>query len=356
MSIAWIIGALALVLTPIIFIHEMGHFLAARLFKIRVEEFGIGFPPRALKLFEWGGTIFSLNWIPVGGFVRPAGEDDPTIPDGLAASSKTARFTVLAAGSTFNFLFAIFLFWIAFMIGPPAIAVDSVDPNTPADQAGLMVGDILVEINGQVLEDNSRLLVDEVTANGGREVTLLINREGEEMLVSLVPRAEGEYIAGEEGPLGITFASDNTFRYAQGPVEAIGSAFGGVWEIMSVTARIPVMLLQGEISAADARPVGVIGIGQIAGQAAQTTATTGNWFQLLWIVAFISVAVGFTNLLPIPALDGGRILFVIIEAVRGRRIEPEREGMVHLVGMIFLLGLMVLLIVQDLVNPIIPFN
>lgn len=356
MSIAWIIGALALVLTPIIFIHEMGHFLAARLFKIRVEEFGIGFPPRALKLFEWGGTIFSLNWIPVGGFVRPAGEDDPSIPDGLAASSKTARFTVLAAGSTFNFIFAIFLFWIAYMIGPPAISVESVDPNTPAETAGLQTGDVLVSINGLEIQDDRGLLINEVQNYGGQEVTLLINRAGEELTVNLIPRAEGEYIPGEEGPLGITLTSDNQFRYSEGPLEALGSAAGGVWEIMYLTARIPVMIIQGEISAAEARPVGVVGIGQIAGQAAQTTATTGNWFQLLWVVAFISVAVGFTNLLPIPALDGGRILFVLIEAIRGRRVEPEREGMVHLVGMIFLLGIMVLLIVQDLVNPIIPLN
>jgi regulator of sigma E protease len=356
MSIAWIIGALALVLTPIIFIHELGHFLTARLFKIRVEEFGIGFPPRALKLFEWGGTIFSLNWIPVGGFVRPAGEDDPSIPDGLAGASKTARFTVLAAGSTFNFILAVLLFWVAYMIGPPAIVVDSVDPNTPAEVAGLQAGDVLLAINGTTIEDDRALLIDEVESNGGQEVTLLINRDDEELLLTVIPRREGEYIAGEEGPLGISLDNDNSYRYSQGPIEALQSAAGGVWEIMYLTARIPLMIIQGEISAAEARPVGVVGIGQIAGQAAQTTATTGNWFQLLWVVAFISVAVGFTNLLPIPALDGGRILFVLIEAIRGRRVEPEREGMVHLLGMIFLLGLMVLLIVQDLVNPIIPLN
>ena len=93
MSLWWTIGAFILVLTPIILIHELGHFIAARLSGIRVEEFGIGFPPRALTLFKRGGTIYSLNWIPVGGFVRPAGEDDPTVSDGLASASKKARFT-----------------------------------------------------------------------------------------------------------------------------------------------------------------------------------------------------------------------------------------------------------------------
>ncbi len=99
----------------------------------------------------------------------------------------------------------------------------------------------------------------------------------------------------------------------------------------------------------------VVGISQIAGQAAESSASSGNLFPLLSIAAFINIALGFTNLLPIPALDGGRIFFVLIEALRGRRIEPEREGMVHVVGMLVLLGLMILMIVQDIVNPIIPF-
>ncbi len=121
MSIWWTVGAFILVLTPIILIHELGHFIAARLSGIRVEEFGIGFPPRAVKLFERSGTIYSLNWIPVGGFVRPAGEDDPSVPGGLAAASKRARLFTLAAGAGANFIFAAVIFWVAFMIGPPKL-------------------------------------------------------------------------------------------------------------------------------------------------------------------------------------------------------------------------------------------
>ena len=116
MSILWMVGAFALILTPIIFVHELGHFVVARLFKIRVEEFGLGFPPRAVTLFKRNGTIYSLNWIPLGGFVRPAGEDDPSVPDGLAAASKTARFFTLAAGALFNFALAFIVFWFAFKI------------------------------------------------------------------------------------------------------------------------------------------------------------------------------------------------------------------------------------------------
>ena len=125
-----------------------------------------------------------------------------------------------------------------------------------------------------------------------------------------------------------------------------------MWEIVSLTVQVPAMLINGDITPSEARPVSVVGISQIAGQAAEVSVSNNNLFPILNMIAFISVALGFTNLLPIPALDGGRILFVLVEAIRGRRIEPEREGMVHVVGMLVLLGLMVLLIVQDIVNPI----
>ena len=128
-----------------------------------------------------------------------------------------------------------------------------------------------------------------------------------------------------------------------------------MFDVVWGTLRAPIMLIRGQITPSEARPVSVVGLSQLAGRAAEETASRGDWFPLLWFAAVISVALGFTNLLPIPALDGGRIMFVLVEAVRGRRIEPEREGMVHLVGMLFLLGLMLLIIVQDIVNPIIPF-
>lgn len=352
MDIMWMIGAFALILTPIIFVHELGHFIAARLFDIRVEEFGIGFPPRAVTLFERKGTIYSLNWIPLGGFVRPAGEDDPNVPDGLAAAPKLARFVTLAAGAGANFLLAFFVFWIAFMIGPSAVAVDEVQIGSPAMEAGLQSGDLILEVNGELVE-SSGVLVSAVTEYAGKSIELLVQRGDELMTLTVVPRRPGEYDAQSEGPIGISLGFGRSDRLTRGPIEAISSSVRSIGEIIYLTVRAPIMLLEGEITAEQARPVGPVGISQIAGQTAQYTATTGDWFQLLRITAFISVALGFTNLLPIPALDGGRILFVLIEAVRGRRIEPEREGLVHLVGMLFLLGLMFLLIIQDISNPII---
>jgi regulator of sigma E protease len=357
MSLWWTIGAFILVLTPIILIHELGHFVAARLSGIRVDEFGLGFPPRAVKLFKRGDTLYSLNWIPVGGFVRPAGEDDPSVPGGLAAASKKARLFTLSAGSGANFLFAIFLLWIAFMLGPPRYrpTVDEIVEDSPAMVAGLMTGDIILEVNN-VPADSTEVVRDAVYESVGKPISLLVLRGEEELNLSVTPRKPGEYIEGQEGPTGIRISDSATGEKNPGtPIGSLRMAGQTVSDVVLGTLRAPLMLIRGQISASEARPISVVGISQLAGRAAEETATQRDWFPLLWFAAVISVALGFTNLLPIPALDGGRITFVLLEAVRGRRIEPEREGMVHLVGMLVLLGLMVLIIIQDIVNPIIPF-
>jgi len=355
MTILWAIGGFFIVLTPIVLVHELGHFWAARLSNIRVEEFGFGLPPRAAKLAVRNDTIFSLNWIPLGGFVRPAGEDDPTIPDGLAAASKRARFFVLVSGAGANFLMAVIVFWLASMIGSPAIMISSVDPGSPAMEAGLRAGDVFLEVD-HVPADDRATIAAPMYDKGGEPVELRIGRDGEELTVIVIPRKAGEYDADNEGPIGVGLAAASSGeRISRGPVSAGVDAVQSIWEYVSLVVRVPAMLIRGEISAQEARPVSVVGISQLAGQAAEASAVNRDLFPLLNIIAFINVALGLTNLLPIPALDGGRILFVLIEAVRGRRIEPEREGLVHVVGMLVLLGLMVLMIVQDIVNPIIPF-
>ncbi|MFQ5421993.1 MAG: site-2 protease family protein, partial [Anaerolineae bacterium] len=131
----WSLGGFFIVLTPIILVHELGHFWAARLSNIHVEEFGLGFPPRAAILAKRKGTIYSLNWIPLGGFVRPAGEDDPTISGGLAAASKRARLFVLFAGAGANFIMAFLVFWVAYLIGTPAVTISDVNSGAPAEAA-----------------------------------------------------------------------------------------------------------------------------------------------------------------------------------------------------------------------------
>lgn len=352
-NLLWAIGGFLIILTPIVLIHEFGHFWAAKLSKIRVEEFGFGLPPRAVKLFERGGTIYSLNWIPVGGFVRPAGEDDPNVPGGLASASKRARLFVLAAGSGMNFITAILFFWLALVLGAPAVQVSEVSPNSPAAIGGLQSGDLILEVDGDIVM-SSGTLVNAVSARAGTEINLVVLRDGEEQTIAVTPRRAGEYDPATEGPLGISLGQGPQIR--RGPIEAISGSLNFMWEYISLYAKLPSMLINGEITAQEARPVSIVGISQIAGEAAESSASGRTLYPILTMASFISVALGLTNLLPIPALDGGRILFVLIEAIRGRRIEPEREGMVHVIGMLVLLALMVVLIIQDIVNPILPIQ
>ncbi|MCB9422158.1 MAG: site-2 protease family protein [Ardenticatenaceae bacterium] len=355
MSVLWSIGGFFIVLTPIVLVHELGHFLAARQSNIRVEEFGFGLPPRALKIAEKNGTIYSLNWIPLGGFVRPAGEDDPNVEGGLAGASKRARFFVLSAGAGANMIMAFVIFWIVGLTGAPAVAISDVKPDSPAQTAGLITGDVVLEVDG-VKADSSRVIADPMYAKGGQPVEMLVLRDGQEIQLTVIPRESGEYDPSTEGPIGVSLAlSGGGERITRNPFEAAVSAGTYIGDYVHLFLSVPGMLIRGELSPSEARPLSIVGISQIAGQSVEATASTRDLFPVLNMIAFINVALGLTNLLPIPALDGGRILFVLIEAVRGRRIEPEREGMVHVIGMLVLLGLMVLLVVQDLVNPIVPF-
>lgn len=358
MSFLWAIGGFFLILTPIILIHEYGHFIAARLSNIRVEEFGLGFPPRALTLFERNGTIFSLNWIPVGGFVRPAGEDNPDIPGGLASASKRARLFVLAAGSLANFILAFVLFTIMYMLPQPVfneaqVMVSGVAVGSPAEQAGLQDGDIFVSANGVPIAGDFDVLITEIKANLGQDVALEMLRAGEPFAAVLVPRLPGEYDPSREGAVGVLLGHPETGEIlSQSLPSAAVDATLTIWNIVYSTVRMPIDLIRGQVAPEEARIVSVVGISQMAGQATQRTVDTGDLTYIISLAGVISVALGFTNLLPIPALDGGRIIFVLIEAVRGRRIEPQYEGMVHMVGMALLLCLMFILIAQDIFNPL----
>ncbi len=340
--------AFFLVLTPIVIVHELGHFIAAIRNNIRVEEFGLGLPPRAAKLFERNGTLFTLNWIPLGGFVRPAGEDDPSIPGGLAAAPKMARFTVLIAGAAANFLLAFLLFWVAFAVTefPVEVAFVVVDEGSPAEQGGLMADDIIKEVNG-IPVDTTGVVVSEVQGSGGDQVKFLVERNGELQTIVIQPSMDSGL------PLiGVTlgFPPDGeTERF--GIVAAAGESAKQIIDIIITTLRVPLMILRGQVGVEEVGFVGPPGIAKGIRESAAASFETGEWFRFLGFVAFINVALGFTNLLPIPALDGGRILFVLIEALRGKRIEPEREAIVHIIGMALLLGLMGLIFVNDLLNP-----
>ncbi len=344
--------AFFVVIGPLIFFHELGHFLAARWFGITVEEFGIGYPPRMVTLFEQKGTRFTLNWIPLGGFMRPAGEDDPNIPGGLASASKLARFTVLAAGPAANMIAALLLLIGMYMFGAPeqlpGAQVALVEAESPAAEAGLETGDIIIRADAVEIET-----FDDLTAyiysKLGEPITLTTMRGAEELTFTMTPRSVSP---DGQGPTGIRIEPVVEIR-TYGPVAAVGRSVSELGAMFQTYADIPRMIRENEIPARYLRPVSVIGISQMSGQTITTSVEQNSAWPIIQLTAYISVALAITNLLPIPALDGGRILFVIIEAIRGKRIDPEREMAIHFVGFAVLMLAMVVFLYLDIVDPLV---
>ncbi len=355
----------------LIFLHELGHFIAAIRLGVKVKEFGLGFPPRlagtardnngsrrwffgkAPADLDPDSVIYSLNWIPIGGFVKPAGEDDPTVPDGLSASPKLTRFIVLAAGPAMNLLVGIIVFTIAFATGYPQytnrITIAAVVSGAPADTSGLEVGDVVLSANGETtIAENSRLS-EIIRSSLGQPVELVIERQGHILNFTVVPRTE--WPEGQ-GPMGITLDQEWTLVTQPWP-QAFVSGVAQVGFQIGETFMMPVRVIEGQIKASEVRFVSVVGMAQINGAVVDNAVETQTIFPILQFTGVITIALALTNLLPLPALDGGRILFVLVEAVRRRRVDPLREGYVHIVGMLVLLALMGFLIINDLLNPVV---
>lgn len=337
-----------------VFVHELGHFVTAKLAGIKVEEFGVGFPPR-LWAVRRGETEYSINLLPLGGFVRLLGEEDPTEPRSFARAPKLARTVVLVAGSTMNIVMAVLLFAGAFMAGYPAVVrsdvtIEGTAPGSPAAQAGLRAGDVIRAVNGLPVATSDDL-VRLTRQNVGQPVTLAVERGAQTVTVQVVPRADPP---PGEGALGIQIANRHAVVEPRSlpPGEALARGASQAVQMAVFTLYVPVLVLQNVLPAEVARPVGPIGIYQVASQAVEETMQSGWWFPPLWTGGVLGVGLAVANLLPIPGLDGGRLLFVLIEAIRGRRIDPRREGLVHLVGMVMLLTLVLFISYRDLVAPL----
>jgi len=335
----------------LVFLHELGHFFFAKLFKIEVEEFGFGFPPRMVKLFRLAETDFTLNWIPFGAFVRPKGENDPNITGGMASAAPWKRFLILVGGPLFNIVTAIILFSIVFSYtGAPvreAVQVMGVAESSPAAAAGLQEGDLIVSIQGKAIIDGEGLKRI-VGANLGKDITMVYRRAGRDTTITLTPRTNPP--AGQ-GAIGISMGTPlvpvNWFQ-------AIPYAAYDVFYQAKMLVSMPGMLMRGEISGDQARVVGPIGMEGLLNDAskqdqAMQAANPGMApLAQLSLMGLISAALGITNLLPLPALDGGRIIFVLPELLFRKRVPAEMENMVHLVGFAALLILMVVISGQDI--------
>ena len=248
--IEFAIGLILLVL-----IHELGHFGMARLCKIGVDEFGIGIPPRMLTLFEAGGTKFSLNWLPFGGFVRLKGENDPNVPGGFASANPWARIAVLLAGPFANlFAAVVMMIIITGIIGvPDKILIEDVVPNSPAEQAGFVPGDVILSANGREVHQSDELH-DIIYSNLCQPITVAYLRGEEVTSVVIIPRVnppEGE------GAVGISMS--NPYRPIS-PFRAIPLGISATYDQINHLAQFFGQLVSGKVSLAQARPVGIVGM------------------------------------------------------------------------------------------------
>ena len=342
---------LAVGIAALIIIHEFGHFAAARLFKIPVEEFGLGFPPRVATLFTAGGTKFTLNLLPIGGFVRPKGENDPNIPDGLAAANPWKRLGVLIAGPFSNLLVGVLLYaMIINRLGAPIpdqVQVVEVVPGSPAELAGLLPGDLIVQVNETEI-DGTESIHSAIYDNLGLATQITYSRDGEVATVSLVPRTEPPE---GEGAIGIVMSNPTQ---PVSVIAALPAGVGAVYQHSETLLTFPVKILQGEMDASEGRLLGFKGMFDVyqAVQETEATQKIPSGVNVLGFFATLTISFGVLNLLPIPALDGGRIMFTLPEIILGRRVPPKYENAIHLVSLALLLMLLLFVNLQDFLNPI----
>ncbi|HLI87868.1 MAG TPA: M50 family metallopeptidase [Ktedonobacteraceae bacterium] len=396
----WYLLAAIPVFGLLVLVHEFGHFITAKWAGIRVEEFGLGFPPRLVgfrrrdqggwEVIWFGGprdesagggqtpfntsggvstygapvsnhTIYSLNLLPIGGFVRMPGENGDMHDEfgrydagSFAAKPAGKRIIVLCAGVVMNFILAIVLFTIAYGLGEPTYPaqVGEVAAGSPAAAAGLRPGDRILSVNGQpvkLFDDLGNAVTGAIEADHGRHatvpVTLVVQHEGAAKPVTVVVHARVNPPPGQ-GAMGITSTSKVVF--VTSPVWQ--APFKGMVHTVQVTSQFInqiVLIIVGAVKPDLAGPVGIV---KITGQVAQTVPDLG-WWPILSLTAILSLNLAIINILPFPALDGGRIFLILIEILRGgKRLKPEREGFINFVGMAILLTLMVIITISDVIH------
>jgi len=335
------------------FVHELGHLLFAKRMGIRVEEFGLGFPPRLLLLARHAGTEYSLNLIFFGAFVRLAEEGQPGTL--CADRSRSTRAGFLLGGPLLNLLLSVFLFGLCFATGWPvahdlAVGVQKVFPGSVAAAVGFQDNDLILAADEREVSSLLDLIVYARSVNGAvRQVTLLRNGR----IFSLrLPGGGPWFLKSESRGVQLRNAAGWIEIVSYPWPEALGRATGAALNTAVSLFALPARLLGGRIPVDMVRPVGPVGIAQLTGQAVQELGDSGWWFPLLQLTATLSAALAATNLLPLPGLDGGRLVFIGIEALRGRRLPAEKENLVHLVGILLMLMLIFVVTYYDLTVPL----
>ena len=374
------------VLASLVFVHELGHYLTAKRFGIKVLEFGFGFPPRLFG-FRYGETIYTINAIPLGGFVRMLGEEDPSDPRSFASQSVLKRTIVLCAGSFMNFLVPLVIFTVIFLLPRDVpvgtVTIAGVAPRSPAADVGIRPGDQVLAVNGYRVR-NHMDLIERVMVRLGSETELtlrrgsivsglqqpvdssvvetvkvvprlnppeltvvdVVNNPDTEVTVREARRYDAQLQVGDtltQGAVGVIIGTSNVrfVKERQSVLNSFPSAVGRMRDVLLLTKN---GFHRWAVGGPDPGVTGPIGIAQVTGEVAEAGISP-----LFELIALISISLGIMNILPIPALDGGRLMFVIIEWVRrGKRVSPQREGLVHVIGFGVLIGLIVVISFFDI--------
>lgn len=337
-----------LVLSILVIVHELGHFLAAKKAGLAVEEFGLGYPPR-LASIKRQGTVYSLNAVPFGGFVK-------IDEDALADYPKLVRAGIISSGIIMNLLLAVVAFSLIFgIMGIPQqlgfVEIQEVTAGSPANEAGFQVGDKVIRMaNTESRIMNNTDFVEIINENLGQEIAVAIERQGLPLSLAVTPRKEPP--AGE-GPLGVVISDSRAVQPVWWQRPFLSFWFGlketGGWllTILFGVAQIFYRLLFQWVIPQDV--TGPVGIVQVTSQAAKH-----GFLALLQFLGLLSVNLAVLNFLPLPALDGGRLLFIAIEALTGKKPQPRFEKAIHTIGMVILLTLMTAVTIQDIKRVLRP--
>ena len=343
-----------LAISVLVLVHELGHFWAAKKSGVVVEEFGLGYPPR-LWAKKKGGTVYSLNLLPVGGFVRLRGEEPGSAPQegSFQAQPLKNRFLITIGGVVMNLLLAVFLFSVVYgVVGVPQkterVKVVGVAENSPAQKGGLRVGDEIVKVEwggGAEEIETMEELVRLAKEKAGEQIVLVVAREGKVFKTEVVPRKEPP--AGE-GPLGIAISQTEMTRPPwwqipwQGTVAGFREAFfWGRTIVVAVGEMLWEFFWQGKVPQEIAGPVGIY-------QATSVVKEQSGFWATLHFFGVLSVNLAVINLIPFPALDGSRVVFLLWEAVFRRRPPAKLEKRLYQVGMALLLALLLWVTISDL--------
>lgn len=356
------VGVFLLVLTVLVFVHELGHYLVARRNGVRIEVFSIGFGPELFGWFDRAGTRWKFSAVPLGGYVKMFGDADassglaaPSLPQ-MAPSERAFSFhykslgqraAIVAAGPGANFVFAIVMLALLFMTyGQPFTPPDigQVQPNSAAEQAGLKPGDTIVSLNGSNIErfeDVQQI----VRLNPGVPMTVIVRRDGENVTLNVTPsRTEVTDRFGDHHEIGLLGIGRNGVDYVRrDPITAVGRAVGETWNLVASTLEAMWQIVIG--TRATDELGGPLRIAQMSGEVAQ-----GGVVPLVWFMAVLSINLGLINLFPVPVLDGGHLLFYAAEAIRGKPLGQRAQEYGFRIGLALVLTLMVFATWNDLVH------